>query len=121
MSVIVTKAGKEARRLEPSGIPQETFLQEYIVANPEALPLSDLRDDLTLLIVAREFPTTSGPIDAVGLDDQGDLYLIETKLYRNPDKRPRSRVSHTSRLRAAWWMRRSSTRRASRRMRSRTR
>jgi len=66
MSIIVTKSGQKARRIEPGEIPQETYLQEYIVTNPEALPLSDLRDDLTFLIVAREFPTESGPIDAMG-------------------------------------------------------
>lgn len=26
-------------------------------------------------------------IDAVALDQNGDIYLIETKLYKNPDKR----------------------------------
>lgn len=87
MSVIVTKQGQPARRIEAGKIPQETSLQDYIVQNPEALPLSDLRDDLLFLIVAREFPTVSGPIDALGLDDEGNLYVIETKLYRNSDKR----------------------------------
>jgi len=87
MSVIVTKGGQDPRRIEPDEILRETWLQEYIVANPQALPLSDLRDDLTFLIVARELPTASGPIDAVGLDDEGNFYVIETKLYRNPDKR----------------------------------
>jgi hypothetical protein len=40
-----------------------------------------------LLVVLREFPTPSGPIDALAVDSDGDLYLIETKLYKNPDKR----------------------------------
>jgi len=40
-----------------------------------------------LLIVARELQTNSGPIDAFAVDRDGDLYLVETKLYRNPDKR----------------------------------
>ncbi|MCG8461815.1 MAG: hypothetical protein MI919_36495 [Holophagales bacterium] len=38
-------------------------------------------------MVARELSTPSGPIDAVGLDNEGGIYLIETKLYRNQDKR----------------------------------
>src|SRR5690606_839812 len=29
----------------------------------------------------------SGPIDALGVDQNGHIYLIETKLYKNPDKR----------------------------------
>ena len=62
-------------------------LQDYILNNSEALPLGELRDDLQFLVVAREFSTAVGPIDAVGIDDRGEVYLIETKLYRNADKR----------------------------------
>ena len=29
----------------------------------------------------------SGPVDAFAVDADGDVYLIETKLYKNPDKR----------------------------------
>lgn len=32
------------------------------------------------MILAREFPTGSGAIDALGVDQDGELYLIETKL-----------------------------------------
>jgi hypothetical protein len=42
---------------------------------------------LRLLILAREFPTVSGPIDALGIDQDGNIYVIETKLAKNPDKR----------------------------------
>jgi len=35
----------------------------------------------------REFPTPSGPIDALATDEDANLYLVETKLYKNPDKR----------------------------------
>jgi hypothetical protein len=38
-------------------------------------------------VLVREFPTTSGPIDALAVDQFGNIYLIETKLYKNPDKR----------------------------------
>lgn len=37
--------------------------------------------------MAREVPTNSGPIDAFGIDKDGEIYIIETKLYKNPDKR----------------------------------
>ena len=87
MSIIVTQNGKDAKRIDVQGVPEEAFLQDYILNNPEALPLSDLRDDLKFLVVAREFSTAVGPIDAVGIDDQGEVYLIEAKLYRNSDKR----------------------------------
>jgi len=42
---------------------------------------------LPLLILAREFGTNSGPIDAIGFDQYGNIYIVETKLYKNNDKR----------------------------------
>ena len=62
-------------------------MQEYIYNNPESLPLYEIKEDIRLLIVSREFPTNSGPIDALGIDKEGEIYIIETKLYKNPDKR----------------------------------
>lgn len=87
MSIIISQDGKNAVRLQRTVIEQEGYLQQYIYDNPESLPLHELKDDLQLLILSREFPTTSGPIDALGVDADGDLYIIETKLYKNPDKR----------------------------------
>ena len=77
MSVIVTQGGREARRIDAGKIPEETYLQEYIVSNPQALPFTDLRSDLIFLVIAREFPTASGPIDAVGLDDEGRIVAVQ--------------------------------------------
>lgn len=62
-------------------------MQKYIYDNPDSIPLYDIKEDIRLLILAREFPTNSGPIDAVGIDKDGEIYLVETKLYKNPDKR----------------------------------
>ena len=87
MSIIVTKGGKKAHRLEPTGIPLETHLQDYVQANPEVLPMDSIREDLRLLVVAREYPTASGAIDVIAVDQEGEIYLIETKLFKNPDKR----------------------------------
>jgi hypothetical protein len=87
MAIIITRNGRNAERLEPSPFRDEAQLQAYILANPESLPLGELDEDIRLLVVAREFPTESGPIDALGLDAGGQIYIIETKLYKNPDKR----------------------------------
>jgi len=87
MAMIVSRNGKVAKKVERSSFEHEDYLQEYIHKNPESIPLYDIKEDLRLLIVAREFPTDSGPIDAVGIDQDGEIYLVETKLYRNPDKR----------------------------------
>ena len=87
MSIIISKEGRNAKKLEKSGVDSENYLQEYIYENPDSLPLDEYKDDLQLLILAREFPTKSGWIDAVGVDQDGEIYLIETKLYTNSDKR----------------------------------
>ncbi len=87
MSIIVSEKGRGARRLESLVIPEESYLQDYIAANPNTIPIDEIKEDLRLLILAREFPTGIGPIDALGIDQDGNLYIIETKLAKNPDKR----------------------------------
>ena len=87
VSIIISQAGRNAQRVERTVIQEESYLQQYIYDHPDTLPLQGIKDDLKLLILAREFPTASGPIDALGVDGDGDIYLIETKLYKNPDKR----------------------------------
>jgi hypothetical protein len=87
MSIIVSKKGKNAQRSERTSIEHEKYLQGYICDNPESLPLHEVEADIKLLILAREFPTKSGKIDALGIDYDGNIYVIETKLYKNADKR----------------------------------
>ncbi|MFQ5923506.1 MAG: hypothetical protein ACE5M4_11755 [Anaerolineales bacterium] len=87
MSIIISRKGKDAEKLEAKPIPQEDYLQRYIYANPEALPMEEIGEDIRLLVLAREFDTQSGPIDAIAIDQDGEIYIIETKLYSNPDKR----------------------------------
>jgi hypothetical protein len=87
MSIIISKDGRNARKLEQTVIEQEEYLQQYIHANPEALPLDELKDNLRLLVLAREFNTASGLIDALGVDADGEIYVIEAKLDKNVDRR----------------------------------
>lgn len=87
MSIIISSNGSNAVRVNKSSLDKEKFLQEYIYDNPESIPLYDIKEDIRLLVLAREFRTESGPIDAIGIDGSGELYIIETKLYANADKR----------------------------------
>lgn len=87
MPIIVSQNGKNAKKLDKISFGLENKIQQYIYDNPESIPLYDIREDIQLLILAREFSTNSGPIDAVGIDQDGQIYLVETKLYKNPDKR----------------------------------
>ena len=87
MSIIISSNGKNAVKVEKSSFDKEDYLQKYIYDNPESIPLYEIKEDIHLLILAREFPTNSGPIDAIGIDKYGELYIVETKLYKNADKR----------------------------------
>lgn len=87
MAIIISKNGTNAQKVEKSTFDKEDSLQKYIYDNPEAIPLYDIKEDIKLLVLARELPTNSGPIDAIGIDKEGEIYIIETKLYKNPDKR----------------------------------
>src|SRR3972149_9929475 len=87
MSIIISKNGKNAVRVDKSDFVKEDYLQQYIHENPESIPLYDIKEDIKLLILAREFPANGGRIDAIGIDKEGEIYIIETKLYKNPDKK----------------------------------
>jgi hypothetical protein len=87
MAIIISKDGKNAKKVEKTLITKEGYLQKYIYDNPESIPLYDFKEGVQLLILVREFPTNSGAIDALGIDETGEIYLVETKLYKNPDKR----------------------------------
>jgi hypothetical protein len=87
MAIIVSKTGKNAVKLDKSSFEDEKDLQQFICQNPDSVPLYDIKADIKLLILAREFPTRAGAIDALGVDRDGEIYIVETKLYKNADKR----------------------------------
>jgi len=88
MSIIVSKNGKDTVKIDKSDFKfDEDHLQQYIYDNPQTIPLYDIKEDIRLLILAREFNTNGNRIDALGIDRDGAIYLIETKFFRNSDKR----------------------------------
>jgi hypothetical protein len=88
MSIIISKDGQNAKRLERAVIHQEDYLQQYIDKNGDCIPLHDLKENFRLQILAREFATPRGGcIDLLGVDADGEIYIIETKLAKNADKR----------------------------------
>ena len=87
MAIIISKNGHDAKKVERSTFSKEDDLQQYLSNNPEALPVDQIREGSKILVLAREFLTQAGPIDILAVDELGTLYVIETKLYRNPDKR----------------------------------
>lgn len=87
MPIIISKEGRDARKLEKTGFKEELELQKYIENNPESIPIEDVKEDAKVIILAREFPVHTGSIDSIGIDQDGDIYIIETKLYKSTDKR----------------------------------
>lgn len=87
MAIIISQKGGKAQKIDKTLFESEDYLQRFIDENPEAIPLYEIEEDIKLLVLSREFPTASGPIDALGVDREGEIYLVETKLYKNPDKR----------------------------------
>ena len=87
MTIIVSKNNKDAKRIEELSFKYEDNMQEYILNNPDVIPLYEIDEGIKLFIAAREFQTASGPIDALGFDKLGNIYVIETKLFKNPGKR----------------------------------
>jgi len=87
MTIIISKNGKGAKKIDSASFDYENNLQEYIDDNPNSIPMYEIKEDARVLVLAREFSTNSGPIDALGIDQDGEIYIIETKLYKNSDKR----------------------------------
>jgi hypothetical protein len=87
MAIIISKNGQKASKVDKSDLPAEDFLQSFIHKNPDCIPIYDIKENIKFFIAAREFYTDSGPIDALGFDSDGEIYIIETKLFRNTDKR----------------------------------
>jgi hypothetical protein len=88
MAIVISKMdGTESRVILKSSPERELDLGDYIMNSPQAIPLYEIKEGKQLLLLARELTTGSGPIDALAVDNEGDVYIIETKLYKNPDKR----------------------------------
>lgn len=85
--MLILSQGGKTTKLEPQSFPDEAALQAYLAANPQAIPVSNADDPPQLHVLGREFPTLSGPIDILATDENGAAYIVETKLYKNPDKR----------------------------------
>ena len=87
MTIIISKKGQKGVKLYPND-KAESFIQEYVRKHPESLPLpAEEGYEPELMIIKREFQSGNGPIDCFGVDQGGQLYIIETKLWKNEDKR----------------------------------
>jgi hypothetical protein len=66
---------------------EEKPLKKIIIDHPELLPFSEIRKDLEFFPISSEMKTNHGPLDILGIDQYGGIYIVETKLYKNRDVR----------------------------------
>ena len=82
--------GTALTRIEakPMGDIDEAWVQRLIFAHPEILPVSEFDEAAGDLIpIARELPTDAGhAIDDFFVSPNGSLVVVETKLWKNPEK-----------------------------------
>ena len=84
----------ESLRLEPVSLSNngatfnEAWLQRLIHDHPECLPVAEIEPAFDELVpVCMEMPTMHGPMDSLLMTTEGDLVLVEVKLWRNPEAR----------------------------------
>ena len=66
----------------------EAWLRDTLLAHPDILPVRDIAPSFGPLVsLCRELRTDVGPIDAVFINQHGQLTLVECKLWRNPEAR----------------------------------
>jgi hypothetical protein len=69
-------------------IVDELSIQNLVFDFPECLPISDIDESFNPLIpVCMELRTPVGPLDILMVTPNGDLAIMETKLWRNPEAR----------------------------------
>lgn len=69
-------------------MPNEQWLQRILFECPESLPVNDVDPHIGPLIpVCMEIETGAGPADILYVTPTGQLVLVETKLWRNPEAR----------------------------------
>ena len=66
----------------------ELSIQDIIFQHPNCLPISEIEESYNPVIpVCKELMTTVGPLDILMVSPNGELTIIETKLWRNPEAR----------------------------------
>ncbi|NUQ67828.1 MAG: hypothetical protein HUU18_06060 [Phycisphaerales bacterium] len=87
--VVVSDTAQPLKRIAHSDATiREDWLQELLYTNPALLGVDEIEEGIgTLIPLARELPTPSGPVDLAFVTPAGYLVLVETKLFRNPEAR----------------------------------
>ncbi len=66
----------------------ERWLQELIQRHPECIPMDQIEPGLSRLVpICMELALPSGYVDNLLMSPEGDIVIVETKLWRNPEAR----------------------------------
>ncbi len=91
MAVLIASNGGVAERLERTAFTDEKSMRDMLLRNPDMIPVYEIDEDIRLLAIKRELRVPESDsdkfADAVAVDKNGSIYLIETKLFTNSDKR----------------------------------
>jgi len=93
MPLIVGMDGAHALErvpLTPAGMSafDEGWLQRLIHDHPTCLPIGEIEPGLDpFTAICREMPTPRGSVDNLLMTGAGDICIVETKLFRNPEAR----------------------------------
>ena len=69
---------------------QESSIQRLLYLHPDSLPVEELEPGLGRVIaIGMELPTQAGPVDNLFVTPEGNLVVVECKLWRNRDARRR--------------------------------
>ena len=80
--------GDSSRKLVRASSLDERWLQELIHQHPSCLPMNQVEPGIGHLIpVCLELPLRVGVVDNLLLTPEGDLVMVEVKLWRNPEAR----------------------------------
>ncbi|MDP6380671.1 MAG: hypothetical protein QF662_04925 [Phycisphaerae bacterium] len=85
----VKDQGRILERVESVASDEKTeqWLQDLIFARPELLPVAEFDESISELVpIGREVGTPAGSIDDLFITPEGRLVIVETKLWKNPEK-----------------------------------
>ncbi len=81
-------SNNEVTHLNKVEADDELAVQELIFRNPDCLPISEIDESYNPVVpVCMELNTTVGPLDILMVSPNGELTIVETKLWRNPEAR----------------------------------
>jgi Holliday junction resolvase-like predicted endonuclease len=82
--LVLNKEKDEITKVEVAEFSEERKLQDIIKRYPEVLSIPT---NGSIVPLVTEYPTNTGSVDLIAFDEGGKIYVIETKLHRNYDKR----------------------------------